>query len=157
MSNKQWFFKSQTAKSTPFNNENSDFASKNVEDAIKEIGASASPGYSWGRGGNASTGTWLNNEGVSSNRSGRFVFIQSPVLAQIFVANRDVATYTVGVYEHEGNEVNLTLIDTISITSARGGTKSSNISVTQGRQLALRVDAGSGQDIVAGVVLKGVS
>ena len=148
---------SQVASSVPFDNNGTDFESEDVQAALEEIGASASPGFSWGRSGNNSSGTWLNNEGVSSNRAGRFVFINNPELAFIFVSSRNVSTYTISIFEHEGNSVNLTLLDTISITSARGGSKVSSVPVTQGRQLALRVTSGSAQDIVAGIVLKGSS
>lgn len=143
------------AQEIPFDNTGTDFESDNVQEALTEIGASASPGFSWGRGGNSSTGTWLNNEGVSSNRSGRIVFINNPELFAIFVNSRTLSTYTIGVYEHEGNEINLTLLDTLSITSARGGSKLTSVNITAGRQLAIRIESGSAQDIVAGVVLRG--
>lgn len=148
---------SPVASSVPFDNSTNDFQAEDVQAALEEIGASASPGFSWGRGGNSSSGTWLNNEGVQSQRTGRFVFINNPTLAFIFVSNRNIATYTIGVYEHEGDSINLTLLDTLSITSARGGFKASTVSVTPGRQLAIRVEAGAAQDMVAGVILKGSS
>lgn len=145
------------ASEIPFDNEGTSFDADNVQAAIEEIGASASPGFSWGRGGTNSSGTWLNNEGVSSNRSGRIVFISNPTLAFIFVNTRTIATYTISIFEHEGDEINLTLLDTLSVTSSRGGFKASIVAVTAGRQLAIQVTAGSGQDMVAGVVLKGSS
>jgi hypothetical protein len=149
--------KTPVARSVPFDNSTNGFQAEDVQAAIEEIGASASPGFSWGRNGNSSTGTWLNNEGVSSNLSGRLVFISNPSLAVIFTANRNLSTYTLGVYTHDGNEINLTLVDTLVITSARGGFKTTNISIPAGKQLAVRVETGSAQDIVAGVILKGNS
>jgi hypothetical protein len=149
--------KIQIAEETPFDNFSNNFTADNVQKAIEEIGASASPGFSWGRSGNNSSGTWLDNEGVSSNRSGRLVFINNPTLAFIFVNTRNIATYTIAVYEHEGDEVNLTELDTLDITSSRGGFKTSNVTVTPGRQLAVRITSGSGQDMVAGVIIKGNS
>lgn len=148
---------SSVASSVPFDNASNGFTAQDVQAAIEEIGASASPGASFGRGGNSSPGTWLNNEGVPSNRAGRFVFINNPSIAVVFVSNRNISTYTVAIYEHEGDETNLTLLDTLTITSARGGFKISSVSVTAGRQLAMRVTAGSAQDIVGGVIIKGVS
>lgn len=148
---------SQVASSVPFDNSTNDFESEDVQAALEEIGASASPGFSWGRSGNNNSGTWLNNEGVASNRTGRFVFINNPELSFIFVSSRNQSTYTISVYEHEGNSINLTLLDSLTVTSSRGGFKSTSISVTQGRQLAIQVTSGAGQDLVAGVILKGNS
>ena len=148
---------SQVAESVPFDNDNNDFTSDDVQGAIEEIGASASPGFSFGRSGNASTGSWLLNEGVPSNRAGRYVFTTSPKLVEIFVSSENIDTYTISIYEHEGDEVNLTLLDTLSITAARGGQKISNVAITSGRQLAIRVTAGSARNVVAGLILKGVS
>lgn len=143
------------AKEIPFNNKNTDFESKNVQDVLVEIGASASPGFSWGRSGNNSSGTWLLNEGVPSNRSGRIIFVNNPELFAIFVNTRDLATYTISIYEHQGDEINLTLLDTLSVVNSRGAFKLTSINITQGRQLAIQITAGSGQDMVAGVILKG--
>lgn len=146
---------SQVASSVPFDNEGNDFESDNVQEAIQEVGISASPGFSWGRSGNANNGTWLQNDGVPSNRAGRFVFVNQPELFQIFVSNEDIKTFEVSVFEHDGDSINLTLLDTIVITSARGGTKQSSVAVTQGKQLALQITSGSAKNIVAGVIIKG--
>lgn len=148
---------SPVASTLPFDNSTNGFNAQDVQAAIEEIGASASPGFSWGRGGNNSTNTWLNNEGVPSNRSGRFIFIANPELAVIFCSNRNISTYTISVYEHEGDEINLTLLDSLSVVAARGAFKTTAIPVTAGRQLAIQITSGSAQDIVAGVILKGVS
>lgn len=143
------------AEEIPFDNENTDFDADNVQAAIEEIGASASPGFSWGRAGNNTSGTWLLNEGVPSNRSGRLVFINNPVLAQIFTASEDLATYTLTVYEHEGDEINLTVIDTLNVTNARGASKVSTVSLTPGRQIAVRITSGSARNIIVGAIIKG--
>lgn len=148
---------SPVAGEIPFDNATNGFAADDVQAAIEEIGASASPGFSWGRSGNSSSGTWLNNETVPSNRSGRFVFISNPSLAVIFVSSENLNTYTISVYEHEGNGVNLTLLDSLSVTAARGAFKTTTVAVTAGRQLAIKVTSGSASNIVAGVILKGNS
>lgn len=139
----------------PFDNEGNEFDADNVQAAIEEIGASASPGFSWGRSGNNTSGTWLLNEGVPSNKSGRLVFINSPTLAQIFTASEDLATYTLTIYEHEGDEINLTVIDTLVVTNSRGANKLSNVNLTPGRQIAVRITSGSARNIIVGAIIKG--
>lgn len=149
-------FKSAVARSVPFDNTGTDFDATNVQEALTEIGASASPGFSWGRSGNASSGTWLQNDSVPSNLSGRTVAFSNPKIRRIFTASEDVATYTLQIYEHEGNSVNLTLLTSFNVTSSRTGDSASiDIPVTSGKQLAVQVSAGSCRNIVVGVILAG--
>ena len=132
--------KSVVAESVPFDNENTSFQSENVQDAIEEIGASASPGFSFGRNGNLSSNTWLRRPGnVPSNRAGVTIDIDNPVITRISCANRNVETYDVEVYEHQGNSLNLTLIGTVTVNAATSGTFSVNFTATRGRQLAVRL------------------
>jgi len=149
----------QVAESTPFDNDTNGFTSDNVQGAIEEIGASASPGFSFGRSGNLSQNTWLRRPGnVNSNRAGVTVSISNPVIVELSCSNRNIETYDIEVYEHEGNQVNLTLLTTVSIVAARGGTFSLNVSVTQGRQLAVRLGttfSGNVRDLGVDLILKG--
>lgn len=149
--------KSSVAASVPFDNTDNGFLSTDVQNAIEEIGVSASPGFGFGRSGIASSGTWLQNESVPSNKSGRYIAIDNPKIVEIFTSNEDIRTYTIQIYEHEGNEINLTLIGSLTVTSARGGSAKVNIPITKGKQLALLVSAGSVKNIVAGVIIKGDS
>lgn len=145
----------QVAKNTPFDNSSNGFTSTTVQGAIEEIGASASPGFSWGRSGSIGSGTWLLNESVPSNNTGRYVSISNPVLYEIFASNEGVNTFTISIYEHSGNSIGLTLLDTLTVTSARGGSKTSSVSVTQGKQIAVRLTSGSAKNIVVGTIIKG--
>jgi hypothetical protein len=128
------------AEQIPFDNETNGFVSDTVQDAIEEIGASASPGFSFGRSGTLSPNTWLRRPGnVPSNRAGVTISISSPIIVNIACANRNVETYDVEIYEHEGNQVNLTLLGTVTVTSATSGSFAVNFPVTSGRQLAVRL------------------
>lgn len=147
--------KIQSALETFFDNTGTGFQSDNVQDALTEIGASASPGTSWGSPGNNSTNTWLLNEAVPSNKVGRVIFINNPTISQIFTGSENLDTYDLSVYEHEGNEINLTLLTTVSVTASRAEFFSVNIPATQGRQLACRITSGSAKNIVAGCIVKG--
>jgi len=152
---------SQVAESVPFDNDTNGFTSDNVQGAIEEIGASASPGFSFGRNGALSQNTWLRRPGnVPSNRAGVTVDINNPVITRIACANRNVETYDVEIYEHEGNQVNLTLLGTVTVTSATSDTFSVSFSVTQGRQLAVRLGStstGNVRDLGVDITLVGNS
>lgn len=147
----------QVAKSTPFDNSNNDFDSDNVQDALEEIGASASPGFSFGRS-SANNGTWLRRVGeIPSNRTGVTIGIQNPVVTQIFVANENVETFTIGVYEHDGDSINLNQLGTVSIISARTGSFNVNYPTSTNKQLAVRVETASGsvQNLGVDLILAG--
>lgn len=146
---------SPVARSVPFDNSTNDFDANTVQGAIEEIGASASPGFSWGRPGNLLVNTWLQNDGVTSNLTGRFVSINNPRIVQIFTGNQTVGSYTLTVYEHDGNSIGLTTLGTISVVSDRGNSVDVDIPITQGRQLAIRLTTGSADNIIAGLILKG--
>lgn len=142
----------------PFDNVGTDFESENVRDALIEVGSSASPGFNFGRSGNANANTWLQViGGVPSNKAGITVALQSARIRQIFVANEDLNTFDIEVYEHAGNSINLTLLGTSSIVSARTATFSVNYSVTTGRQLAVVISSGSAKNVNVGLQLSGSS
>jgi hypothetical protein len=149
--------KSSVAKSVPFDNNGNGFNSNNVQDAIEEIGASASPGFSFGRS-SANNGTWLNRvDRIPSNRTGVTIGIQNPVVTQVFVSNENVETYTIGIYEHDGDSINLVQLGTVSVTSSRGDNFSVNFPTSNNKQLAVRVETvvGSVQNIGVDVILTG--
>ena len=137
-----------------------DLTSTNTGDAIRElaqnVGQSASPGFSWGRSGNLSTNTWLQNEGVNSNRAGRTVTFTSPEITRIFVATEDPDTYTITIYEHEGDQINLTSLTTLSAVASRTADSGAiTVAMTSGRQLAVRITSGSAKNMVVGMTLAG--
>ena len=144
------------AESIPFDNATNGFTSDNVQGAIEEIGASASPGFSFGRSSTTGAGTWLLRVGsIPSNKTGVPMGISSPSITNIQVGNEDVSTFGVEVYEHEGNEVNLTLLTTVNVVAARTGIFSVSVPATSGRQLAVKISSGSGKNIGVDVILKG--
>lgn len=151
--------KSEIAESIPFDNTSNDFAAEDVQAAIEEIGASASPGFSFGRSGQLSQNTWLRRPGnVPSQRAGVTVAISSPKIVKVACSNRNIETYTLEIYEHEGNEVNLTLLGSVNVVAARGGTFSVSLTVTQGRQLAVKLGStstGNVRDLGVDLILTG--
>ena len=153
--------RSQEAADVPYDNTASGLAAEDVQAAIDELanggGNSASPGFTFGRSGNVNTNTWLLNETVPSNLTGRRVPLNSATIVELFVSSQQLDTYTLGLYSHDGDSINLTLLDTFSIVASRGGTKSVSISIAKNKQLAMKLTAGSCNDIVAGVIVRGVT
>jgi hypothetical protein len=141
------------------NDPSCEFVSDNVQDAIEElcnrIATSASPGFSFGRSGNLAANTWLQCETVASNRAGRWVYINDAVISDIYVGNETTDTFDVSVYHHDGNEVNLTFVGSVSIVAARGGKFSVNFPVPTDKQLAVRIENGSSKNTVVGLALQG--
>jgi hypothetical protein len=135
--------------------------SDNVQDAIDElciaVANSASPGFTWGRSGNLPTDTWLLNDTVPSNRAGRIVMLSNVKITNIFIATEDIDTYDLTIYEHDGDEINLTALTTVSVVALRAAQFTVDISISQGKQLAARITNGSAKNMVAGCIIKGDS
>ena len=144
-----------------FDPSNGDLISEDIQGAIDElqntVAISASPGYSFGRSGNLSANTWLRCEGVSSNRAGRYVYINNAVITRVFISVEDIATFDIGVYSHDGDRINLTLLTTVNVVASRGGEFTVNIPVANGKQLATRILNGSAKNAVAGLELRGTN
>lgn len=148
----------QHAKGTPFDNSTNGFASEDVQAAIEELNntvdTSASPGFTWGRSGNVPSGSWLINDTVPSNISGRSVFLTNATLEYVFVRCENPTTLDMEVYEHDGTIY--TLITTITLTASRAGDfPIASLPLTTGKELAMKLSSGSAKNPVVGCVLKG--
>jgi hypothetical protein len=146
------------AKAVPFDNSTNGFVASDVQAAIEEVKSSASPGFSFGRTGTTSGGTYLQNETVPSNIAGRWVFINDAVVTNVFVSNESVTTFSIDVVYHDGNLVGVTLLGTITVTADNGGSFPVSWSVPTGRQLAVRISASSAnspKNIICGLQLAG--
>ena len=147
----------QVAKSIPFDNSTNGFTATELQSAIEEIGASASPGFSFGRG-SAGAGTWLNRVGeIPSNRAGVTIGINNPLITNVYTSTEDLQTYTLGVYQHDGNSINLSLLGTVSVTNARVGNFQVSFTATKGKQLAVKVISATASinNIGVDLILKG--
>ena len=146
----------QVASSTPFDNSNNNFDSTEVQSAIEEIGAGSSPGFSFSRSGSMLEGTWLNRAGgVGSNRAGISVFINNPVVTIVSCTTEDLHTYDVTVYEHDGDEINLTALGTVSVVNQRTKTFEVSWTAHKGKQIAVKVTSGSAGNLGVDIQLKG--
>jgi hypothetical protein len=133
-----------------------------IQDAIDNIyqqtQVAASPGFTWGRSGTSTPNTWLLNDSVPSNNSGRTVFLNNAEIQNIFVANQDAtAGIDLGIYSHEGDEVNLTLLGTVTTAATRSNTFSVAFSIAVDKQIAIKIMPGSSQskNIVVGALIRG--
>lgn len=124
-----------------------------LKQILDRIANAASPGFTWGRSGNVSSGSWLQNDSVPSNISGRKIDFSSPKLNKILVTNENNNTFTVGVYEHDGTTY--TQLATLALTAERTKSASYSVNITNGKELAVKLESGSCKNIVVGVVLSG--
>lgn len=156
------FRKSPTSKEVAFDPLTSGMTSTDANSAIIEsygsINTSASPGFGFGRSGNITRGSYLYCEGVPSNVVGRYVYINTAAVRRVFVGNENLGTFTFEVLSHDINEVNLSLLGSVTVSAAYGATFSVNWSVTTGKFLAVRVAAASTdapKNVVFGLELRG--
>lgn len=150
----------QDSDATPFDAGSTGLTSKTSGEAIRElvnrVTVSASPGFSFGRTGNLSSGTWLLRPGsVPSNKSGINVGIGTPLLLKVTVASENEDTYSVGIYQHDGNEINLNLVTTVSITAVRKQVFDLSAALEFDRQIAVRVLTGSAKNLGVDLQLSG--
>ena len=127
-------------------------------DEVANSATSASPGFSFGRNGSVTAGTWLRRPGnVPSNRAGVTIPIDNPVIREVSCSNRNIDNYTLEIWEHDGDLVNAALLGSISVTSARGGVFPVNFPSTKGKQIAVRLATGGGsvRDLGADIIIKG--
>jgi len=151
----------QVAESTPYDDSvvSPALGSDDVQgaiDALKtKVAVSASPGFTWGRSGNVGSGSWLQNDSVPSNTAGRLIGLISAKMERIFIANENVNTFDLEVYEHDG--VTFTLLTTAVHTASRTSYVDliPPVAVTTGKMLAVKVSSGNGKNIVVGIVLSG--
>jgi hypothetical protein len=156
------FGRTQTSGQTPFDNSTNGFVSGDAQAAIEELKnsiiASASPGFTFGRSGTVTKGSFLLADTVPSNKTGRRVYIHNAKIKKIFVGGDPSNTYTMEVMHHSGGGTSLTSITTVTITAAFGGSFDVDIAVPHGVDLCMRVapgSANSAKELVCGLSLSG--
>ena len=155
----------QIARTVPFDNTTAGatgMTSTEVQAAIEEIknsiATSASPGFTYGRSGNLPANTWLLNDTVPCNKSGRINFLSSASIVKIFIANELPDIIKIGIYSHDGNEINLTLLGTVTTAAQNSNTFTVAFAVALGKQIAVKIEgdtASGGKNMDVGLQLKG--
>jgi hypothetical protein len=149
--------KSTVARAIPFDNSTNGFVATEVQSAVEELKSSASPGFGFGRSGNSPSGTYLQNETVPSNVTGRYVYINNAAIKRVFVGNETASTFTITISAHDGNLLNNVVLGSVTVTDATGGDFPVNWVVATGKQLAVLISSGSAKNIVAGLELSGTA
>ena len=146
--------KSSVAKSISFDNSTNGFISTDTQAAIEEIGASASPGFSFSRSGTTLSGTYLQVDAVPSNQAGRIVPLNSGFVTDVFVSCQNASTFTIDFQKRVG--ATFTTFLTITITNSRKLTQSlTGVPVTLGDEICARVGSGSVANVVVGMIVRG--
>lgn len=114
-----------------------------------------SPGFTWGKSGNVSSGAYLLNDSVPSNLAGRIVPAYNAQITQIFVTTETNDTATLAIETRSG--VTFTEIGTISLSAERKKIVDVAISISWGDEIAVKVKTGSCKNPVLGLVIKGDS
>jgi hypothetical protein len=156
--NNNWDFYFR-AENLFYDNTDSGLAAENIKDAIDELSAtasvSASPGFTWGDSGNTSKGSYLLNDTVPSNTSGRVVPLNG-FIEKVFIAIQNPGTVSIANQKRTG--ATMTTIATVTITSARVATINVSVPVSLGDELGIRVSpssSGSPKNPVVGLIIKG--
>ena len=150
------------ASSIPFDNSTNGFLSEDTQAAIEEVrnavDSSASPGFSFSKSGTVTKGSYLSNETVPSNLSGRLMFLISPVIANVFISQEDPLICKYEVYEHQGAGIGMTLIGSITTTASRSYSQAVMWMPTTNRQIAMRLASDSpnaNKNVVTGILVYG--
>jgi len=125
---------------------------------------SASAGYIYGRTSNSSggptnavtSGDWLKTPSQNfSNISGLTFGLSNGKILGIFANTRDLDTYDFTIFQHDGDEVNLTALVTLSVVATRmkvftladiqAANGGSDVLIGSPKQLAVRITDGSAQ------------
>lgn len=120
----------------------------------ESAGTGASPGFSFGRSGNVTSGAYLLNESVPSNITGRPIGLNNGRITSITISNENINTFTIKLEEHDGTTY--TSLGTWTVTSARGDDfLNLNVSLTSGKEIAAKVNSGSCKNPIVTVYVKG--
>ena len=153
--------KIQTAIETPFDNSLNGFASEEVQGAIEElqdaVAVSASPGFTWGDVGSATAGTYLSNDDVSSNNSGRLVPFDG-FITDFFINNeRTQGTKTMEIVRRRPAQTDpwVPIFETTLGVGVNVVRVPVNVAVLELDELAVRVKSGSDrfQNPVVGIII----
>jgi len=150
----------QVAQTVPYDNTTSGIPETDVQGAIDyaiSTGvASATPSYTFTRSGNIPENTFLYNGTVPSNRTGVPVMTLGAKIERMAVGTEDLNSYTVNIYTHNGDEINLALVHTQVVSSTRSAQYSvPSIDIPIGKQVAISITNGSAKNISVSLIIKG--
>jgi hypothetical protein len=127
-----------------------------LREAATATAVSASPGFTWGRSGNISQGSYLQNDTVPSNVSGRIVPVSDGFIKTIFISQELPEAITVTVQRRVGGSL-VDLVSASTLATERVKIVTVDAAVSLGDELAVYISAGSPKNAVVGLVIKGSS
>lgn len=137
----------------------SPMVSVEVQSAIEEAYQRA-PGSvynltaSWGRSGATPVHSWLQNDTIPSNRTGRVIPFYNAEIVQVMVSNENANTFTIEVYEYNGTT--FTLKATVTLTAERKKVVLfTGVTLTYGNELSVKVGSGSAKNLVVSALVRG--
>ena len=115
----------------------------------------SSPGFSYGRSGACGTGTYLQIDGVPSNKAGRLIPFSTATLNSIFVVCENNSTFTIEIEKRVG--VVFTNIYTVTLTNQRTYTETNipDVEFVQGEEVCVKIGTGSTSNVIVGIVVRG--
>jgi len=116
----------------------------------------ASPGYTYGKSGNVGSNTYLLNDTVPSNRTGRFSTVNG-IIAEAFIAGEYGSTYncTMAIEIRYGGTGALVEVLTLTLSAQRSKVQTFSVAVSQGDEIACKIKTGSIKNPDVGIQLKG--
>ena len=102
------------------------------------------------------TSSYLLNDTVPSNTTGRIVPLSAGNITDIFVSAQNATTYTIDIQKNVAGV--FTTIASVTVTAARSGQFNVTVPVVLGMELACRVSPSSANSVknpVCGVIIKG--
>ena len=118
----------------------------------------ASPGFVFGAVDAKTPGFWMTSEGIPSNIVGIPVLFGDAVVVLAAVGTEVESNYKIGIYQHEGQGINITKIGEFDV--AANGTKRVALNIpllytSTNIQLACRLETGNTLNLKVSLVLKG--
>jgi len=135
-----------------------------IDNTLDFVATSASPGFSFGRANNVNAGTFLLRPGgPPSNQTGVTFGLYNGSLDVITVGTENLNTYSLNVWQHDGNFINPVLITSVNLVTTRAQTLVKGIDYTEinapirGKQFAVELATGSGRNPGVDLQLSGTT
>ena len=117
-----------------------------IEEIVRQLlAASGKPTYSAGRASANTDGTWLDDQGVPTNKTGIPFGLNNGLITEIWVGNELLREFDIHIYYHLGDEVGLQLLTTVTIpntdrTKTFSAVDIGIVNVPKDVQIAFQVD-----------------
>lgn len=112
----------------------------------------AAPGFVFARQGTLPVNTWLLANGIPSNLTGIHNLFTNSRIGLVSADSSSVSTYQFTLYEHDHSVY--TVLGSFTVTAAHGGSFTTALPLTAGKNLAIQVSSGSADNLAVTLVLE---